>query len=92
MAKVSTNISLEPELKEQAQRLFKDMGMDLTTAITIFLRQSVREKAIPFTIRCENYNRETILALAEYEDMKNQPEKYKRYKSFQEAMNEVLDA
>ncbi|MBQ8397086.1 MAG: type II toxin-antitoxin system RelB/DinJ family antitoxin [Clostridia bacterium] len=50
MAKVSTNISIDAEIKAQAQELFADFGMDLSTAINIFLRQAVRENAIPFAI------------------------------------------
>lgn len=38
------------DLKRSAQLLLKDLGMDLTTAVTIFLRQTVREQAIPFKI------------------------------------------
>ena len=51
MAKVSTNISLDEDLKKEAQTLFAEFGLDLTTAITIFLKQSVREGRIPFAIR-----------------------------------------
>jgi DNA-damage-inducible protein J len=50
MAKVSTNISLDEDLKKEAQALFAEFGLDLTTAITIFLKQSVREGRIPFAI------------------------------------------
>lgn len=50
MAKVSTNISLDEDLKKEAQALFAEFGLDLTTAITIFLKQSVREGRIPFSI------------------------------------------
>ena len=90
MAKVSTNINLDAELKKNAQALFADFGMDLTTAVTIFLTQSVREQKIPFEIRRVVPNETTKLALAEYEEMKNNPEKYKRYSSFADALNEVL--
>ena len=50
MAKVSTNISLDEDLKKDAQALFAEFGLDLTTAITIFLKQSLREGRIPFSI------------------------------------------
>lgn len=36
MAKVSTNINLDPVLKKNSQELLKELGMDLTTAVTIF--------------------------------------------------------
>ena len=90
MAKVSTNIGLDAELKKSAQELFADLGMDLTTAITLFLKQSVREQRIPFEIRRTQPNAQTLAALAEYEEMKQHPEKYKRYNTFQEALDEVF--
>ena len=89
MAKVSTNISIDAETKAQAQELFADFGMDLSTAINIFLRQAIRENAIPFTITRDVPNDETIAAMDEYYEMKAHPEKYKRYASFEEIMNEV---
>ncbi len=91
MAKVSTNISLDAELKRSAQELFADFGIDLTTAVTLFLKQAVREQRIPFEIRRDIPNAETRAALDEYEEMKKHPENYKRYSSFKEAMDEVLD-
>lgn len=83
MAKVSTNISLDPELKEKAIKLFSNFGLDLSTAITLFLSQSVREEKIPFEIRMNIPNQETIEALKEKEAMKDK-KKYKRYDSFEE--------
>ncbi len=90
MAKVSTNINLDPELKKKAQLLFADLGMDLTTAVTVFLTMAVKEQRIPFEIRRETPNEATILALSEYEEMKNNPKKYKRYDSFEDVLKEML--
>ena len=50
MAKVSTNITLDPELKRSAQELYVDLGLDLSTAVTIFLKQSLRVGGIPFPV------------------------------------------
>ena len=91
MSQVSTNINLDPDLKKSAQELFSDLGMDLTTAVTIFLKQAVLNQGIPFEIKREIPNQTTINALNEYYEMKEHPEKYKRYSSFKEAMSEVLD-
>lgn len=90
MAKVSTNISLDADLKKASQELFSDLGMDLTTAVTVFLKQSLRVQGLPFTVTRENPNAETAAALNEYHEMKDHPERYKRYSSFREAMDEVL--
>jgi DNA-damage-inducible protein J len=48
----TTNLSirLDRELKDQADAVFSAMGMSLTTAITVFVRQAVRQKKIPFEI------------------------------------------
>jgi DNA-damage-inducible protein J len=78
MSKVSTNISLDADLKKESQELYSDLGMDLSTAVTIFLKQSLRVQGIPFTITRENPNAETIAAMNEYYEMKAHPEKYKR--------------
>lgn len=91
MAKVSTNISLDSELKKSAQELFSDFGLDLTTAVTMFLKQAVREQRIPFEIKREVPNAQTKAALDEYYRMKAHPEQYKRYSSFQDTIDEVID-
>ena len=48
----TTNLSIriDRELKEEADRIFNELGMNLTTAITVFVRQAVRQKKIPFEI------------------------------------------
>lgn len=63
MAKVSTSISLDADVKAKAQELFADFGMDLSTAINIFLRQSIRENCIPFMIQRDVPNEETKRAI-----------------------------
>ncbi len=63
MAKVSANISIDAEVKKQAQELFAELGMDLSTAVNIFLRQSIRSRSIPFAITAEVPNDETRRAI-----------------------------
>lgn len=53
MAKVSTNITIDSETKAKAQELLADLGLDLSTAVNIFLRQMIRDNAFPFTVRRE---------------------------------------
>ena len=69
MAGKTTNISIrmDSDLKAQAEALFGELGMNLTTAFNIFVRQSLREGGIPFDIKLEQPNRETIAALLEAE-------------------------
>ena len=91
MAKVSTSISLDVDVKAKAQELFADFGLDLSTAINIFLRQSIRENGIPFPIQRDVPNADTIAAMKEAEEMAKNPESYKRYDSFSDALKEVLE-
>ncbi|GAA3009401.1 type II toxin-antitoxin system RelB/DinJ family antitoxin [Tetragenococcus solitarius] len=48
------SIRIDGELKKQAKEVYSELGMDLTTAVTIFLKQSVRENSIPFQPHLEN--------------------------------------
>ncbi|MDR2869645.1 MAG: type II toxin-antitoxin system RelB/DinJ family antitoxin [Deferribacteraceae bacterium] len=51
MANVTNlNIEIDLELKAKADQLFNEMGMNLTTAVNVFVRQAVLEQAMPFTI------------------------------------------
>lgn len=90
MAKITTNISIDADIKMKAQELFADFGLDLSTAINMFLRQSVRENAIPFSISREVPNAETIQAIKEIEEFKKNPSAFKTYSSFSELLDEVM--
>ncbi|MDD5832109.1 MAG: type II toxin-antitoxin system RelB/DinJ family antitoxin [Clostridiales bacterium] len=91
MAKTSTNLSIDSDLKRASVELFSDLGLDLSTAVTLFLKQSLRVQGLPFTVTRNNPNAETAAAINEYSEIKAHPEKYKRYSSFKEAMSEVLE-
>ena len=67
MNRNTTNISIrmDSDLKAQADALFNELGMNITTAFNIFVRQSLREGRIPFDISLNQPNRETLAALME---------------------------
>ena len=48
---INVNIRMDKEVKEQADKLFSELGLNFTTAINAFVRQSLRERAIPFYIQ-----------------------------------------
>ena len=50
MAKVSTSISLDADVKDQAVAMLNEFGLDLSTAVGVFLRQMIRENRFPFRI------------------------------------------
>ncbi len=88
MAKVSTNISIDAETKAQAQALFADFGMDLSTAINIFLRQAIRENAIPFAITREVPNAVTLATIEAAEKGENMHGPFDNVDATVNALNE----
>ena len=50
---INVNIRMDREIKEQADALFSSLGFNLTTAVNAFVRQAIREQAIPFQIRAK---------------------------------------
>lgn len=67
MTTTNITIRLDTHLKAQAEELFSEFGLNLSTAFGIFLRQSIREGRIPFAISLNKPNQETIAALLEAE-------------------------
>ena len=63
----TTNFSLriDNDLKKQSEVLFAELGMNLTTAINVFLRQAVRDGGFPFKVRLDVPNKRTIAAMEE---------------------------
>lgn len=59
---VNINIKTDSELKKQAESLFADLGMNMTTAFNIFMRQAVRENLIPFEITQDPYSLEKAVS------------------------------
>ena len=88
MANVS--IRMDDALKKQAEELFNDLGMNLTTAFTIFVKQAIREQGIPFEITKEMPNSETLSALREVEEMKKNPSLGKSYTDVDKMMEDLL--
>ena len=88
MAKVSTNITIDAEVKKQAQELFADLGMDLSTAINIYLKKALAEQGIPFDVTREAPNTVTAKAIA---DCENGDDTYGPFDSV-EALMESLNA
>lgn len=88
MATTNVSIRMDTELKAQADELFAELGMNLSTAFNIFVRQSLREGGIPFEIRTERPNKETIAAMLEAERIAKDPN-VKKYSDVEEALREL---
>ena len=67
MTTTNINIRMDSDLKAQADALFGELGMNLSTAFNIFVRQSIRDGGIPFEITLNQPSKDTIAAMLEAE-------------------------
>ena len=65
MATTNLNIRTDKIVKEQAEELFSELGLNMTTAINIFLRTAIREHGIPFELKLDVPNDTTTAAIDE---------------------------
>ena len=71
----TTNFSvrMDSDIKRQCETLYGELGVNLTTAINVFLRQSLRVGGFPFEVRLDQPNKETIAAMLEAERIAKDP-------------------
>jgi len=88
MATVPTQVRIDENLKKQAVELFSQLGMDLSGAMNIFLRQCVMRGGLPFSVELPKYKPEVIEAMEEAKKISKDSET-KRYSSFSEALGDL---
>ena len=88
MATVNVTIRLDAEVKQQAEELFGRLGMDLSTAMNVFIKQALEYGGIPFKIRTKRPNKTTLAAMAEARALMHDPNA-KRVNSVEELMAEL---
>ncbi len=65
MAATNLNIRTDKAIKEQAEQIFNELGLNMTTAINLFLRTAIREHGIPFELKLDVPNDTTAVAIEE---------------------------
>lgn len=88
MATVPTQIRIDENLKKQATELFAQLGMDMSSAMNIFLRQCVMRGGLPFEVTLPKYKQDVLDAMEEAKKLSKDPNT-KRYASFSEAMEDI---
>ena len=93
MANISDAINMsfrvDKNLKKQADELFRNLGMNTSVALNMFLTQSVREQSIPFIPSMEVPNARLISAIEEVEAIESGKIKAKKYKTFEDALEDI---
>ena len=65
MESTNLNIRTDKAVKAAAEKIFEELGMNITTAVNIFLRQTIRENGIPFELKLSVPNETTAAAIEE---------------------------
>lgn len=90
MATTTVSIRMDSELKRRFEQFCEDVGMNMTTAFTIFAKKVVNENRIPFDIGREIPNEETLAAIDEVRRMKADPSLGKSYTDAREMVRDLL--
>ncbi len=88
MPTTNLNIRIDTDLKKQAEKIFEELGLNMSTALTVFLRQTVRYNGIPFEMRLNVPNDETLEAINDVNLKRNMSKPFNSVK----ALLEDLDA
>lgn len=88
MSKVVMRI--DDNLKKDAEALFEELGMNMTTAVTVFIKKAVRERRIPFEVSADYPNATTRASFNEVERMIANSSEFKSFDSAEEMMEDIL--
>lgn len=88
MANVTTSIRMDADTKKAATELLNDLGLDLSSAVNIFLKQVVLQGGLPFQVKYPQYKQEVLEAMDEAKTISHNPET-KSYGSFAEALEDM---
>ena len=87
MPTTNLNIRIDAELKKQSEQIFNELGLNMSTAITVFLRQAVRSNGIPFEMRLCIPNDETIAAIEDVNLNRNMSRPFSSVKELMEDLD-----
>lgn len=84
------NINVDTKIKEQATAILKDLGLNMSTFINMALTQVVKRNGVPFEVVNPTPSKDMLEALAEVDEMINNPEKYPRYSNKEDLKKALL--
>lgn len=88
MATIPTTIRIDKDVKSEASELLNSLGLDMSTAVNIFLHQLIIHNGLPFNVSAPHYKQEVIDAANEARRISRDPN-VKHYSSFAEAMEDL---
>ncbi len=87
MKNTNMNIRMDSEVKQQAEALFAEFGLNMTSAINLFLRQSIREQGIPFEITMHTPNTNTHTSINDVSNRRNLSRSFNSVEELMEDLN-----
>lgn len=84
------NVNVPSEVKEEANAIFNSLGLNMSTAINMFLKRAIYERGIPFEVKEPKPSQEFLEALKELKDMEAHPKDYKSYNNVEELKEALL--
>ena len=88
--KVQTQVRIDSKVKKEANELFASLGLDMSTAINIFLHQCLLKGGLPFMVQEPKYTKEALEAFEEADQLAKDPNA-KSYSSFEELKKAILE-
>ena len=85
-----TQIRIDSTIKKQATELFSNIGLDMSTAVNLFLYQCVLRGGLPFKVENPKYRKETIDAMEEGLKIANDPNA-KKYSSMEDLKKALME-
>ena len=73
MATIPTQIRIDKTIKEDANNLFSQLGLDMSSAVNIFLRQCLLHGGLPFSVEIPKFNKKTLAAIIEAKHIASDP-------------------
>ena len=90
MSTTPTQIRIDTQIKQQSNALFDKLGLDMSSAVNLFLHQCVLHGGLPFPVELPQYNQTVLDAMAEAKRISRNPD-VKGYTSMEE-MKAALEA
>ena len=84
------NVNVPSDVKEEANAIFSNLGLNMSTAINMFLKRAIYERGIPFDVKEPKPSKEFLEAIQEVEYMESHSEEYKSYDNIEELKKALL--
>ena len=84
-----STVRINDKIKNEVTPILDDLGLSLSEAINVFLRQVIMTESIPFTIKKVKYSDEMLAAIKESDEMLKNPDNYKSFDNVDDLVEDL---